>query len=208
MPKTMNLSPFCRGLFPATDFVADRSVKNFRASTSKRAKPCPAQHFQGRPDWQLKHAFGQVPNFDRGKSLDHDIRIEGAHFAQEPQIPLLFQTGVEPADHVYLGNSEREGIANRADNLLDRELEGMRVSLSGGKGAELTRKDADVRIIDVTIVNVGCDVAVLLLADSAGHDAEGIQVLRPKHLESFGLGNALPGLDLFGNRSKIVGNER
>src|SRR5947207_11450777 len=141
-----------------------------------------------------------MANLNRGECLDHHVTIQRAHFAQEPQIPLLFQTWMQPADHVDFGNSERECITNGPHDFLDRKLERMRVALPSGKGAELAGEDADVRIIEVAIVYVGREVAVLLFAHRRDHDPYGVQVFTTKELERVALVNALPALDLFGDR--------
>ena len=45
-------------------------------------------------------------------------------------------------------------------------------------------------------------------AHRARYHAQGIEVLRVKQLERVRIGETLPALDLFGNRSKVSGNER
>ena len=79
---------------------------------------------------------------------------------------------MQPADHVHLGDAGAERFLHRRDDLVDRALEGMRIALLRREGAELTGENADVRVVDVAIEDVGGDVAVLPLADGVGHDAE------------------------------------
>ena len=58
-------------------------------------------------------------------------------------------------------------VLHGGDDFIDRELKGMRVALPRRERAELAREDADVRVVDVAIVNVGREVAVLPLAHGA-----------------------------------------
>ena len=68
--------------------------------------------------------------------------------------------------------------SHRADDIVDRALESVGISLFRRERAELAGENADVRVIDVAIQDVGGDVAVLLLAHRAGHDAQSVQIVR------------------------------
>ena len=57
-------------------------------------------------------------------------------------------------------------------------LESVRVALFRRKSAELAGENADVGIVDVTIVNVSGEVAVFALAHCARHDAESVEIIR------------------------------
>src|SRR5260370_996255 len=76
----------------------------------------------------------------------------------------------------------------------------MRITFLRGECAELAREHTDVRVIDVTIEDVGGDVAVFLLPHRARHDAEGVQVVRLIKLQRVLLGNPFVLRNLLSDR--------
>ena len=73
----------------------------------------------------------------------------------------------------------RAGLLARANDFLDRIFKRMGIALLGGESAELTREDADVGVVDVTVVNVGGEIAVLSFAHHIRHHPQRIQIGRP-----------------------------
>ena len=71
-----------------------------------------------------------------------------------------------------------ERFAHRVDNFVNRVFEGVSVPFFGRECTELAREDANVGVIDVAVVNVGREVAVLSLANGAGHDAKRVEIIR------------------------------
>ena len=61
---------------------------------------------------------------------------------------------MKSAYHVDFSDPERQRLSDNADNFIDRIFEGVRITLFRRKSAELAGKDADVGVINVTIVNV------------------------------------------------------
>ena len=72
----------------------------------------------------------------------------------------------ESARRTFLDNSSIRG-----------QLEGVRIALARAESAELAGEDAEVRVVDVLIVNVRGDVAVLPFANHIGDHPERIQAL-------------------------------
>ena len=79
----------------------------------------------------------------------------------------------------------------------------MRITLFGGESTELAGQDADVGIINVTIVNVGCIVAVLPLAHHVGNHSKSVKIVRTIETERIRLRDPLLRLNLFSNRSEF-----
>ena len=75
------------------------------------------------------------------------------------------------------GNALRKSFADDANNFINRVFKRMRVTFLGCEGAELTGENANVGVVDVTVVNVGGVVAVLLFARRAGHDSERVKIV-------------------------------
>ncbi len=101
-----------------------------------------------------------------------------------------------------------ERFLHGGDDVVDRALEGVSVALLGRERAKLAGENAEVRVIDVAIQDVGRHVAVLLLADRAGHDSERVEIVGTIQLKRFGLRDALPAIDLLSDGLKVGWNER
>ena len=55
------------------------------------------------------------------------------------EVPLLFQSGMQSADHVHLGDSKGKRIGHGVNNFVNCIFECVRVAFLGGKRAELAR---------------------------------------------------------------------
>ena len=84
---------------------------------------------------------------------------------------------MQSADHVHLGDPKGKRISHRLNNFVNCIFKCMSVAFLGGKSAELARQDADVRVIDVAIVDVSCVVAVLPLAHHVGDDSKSVKIV-------------------------------
>src|SRR2546423_3913558 len=208
VPDAMDIQPFLGAFLSATKFVTHLRIEYLGAATSQRAETGVLQDRESFWDGDLEDPLGEMADFDRGEGLDDDLRIERAQSLQQLEIPFLVQRRVKTADHVHLGDTGGERFFDGGDNIIDRALESMGVPLLRCKGAKLAGKDADVRVINVAIQDVSRDVAVFPLTHRTCHYAQGVQIVRAIELERIGIGKALLALDLFGNGSKITGNER
>ena len=94
---------------------------------------------------------------------------------------------MQPADHVDFGYPKGQRLPDSAGNFINRVFEGVRITLSSRKSAELAGKDADDGVIDVTIVNVGRVVASFSLAQNVGDHSERVQVVRTVKRNRIGL---------------------
>ena len=128
-----------------------------------------------------------MTNLDRGKGFDMKIRIKRAQPVQKVEIPFFLQAGVQPADHMHFSDSKAERIAYHVDDFLNGVLKGVGVAFFSGESAELAGEDANIRIIDVTIVDVRRVIAVLSLALDIGDHSKRIQVARTVQLKSVSL---------------------
>src|SRR5947209_10551485 len=97
-----------------------------------------SQKIESVADRQPEHALREMSDFNRRERLDVQVWIERAQALQQLQIPLLLQGRVQTANHVNFSNALRKSFRNDIDNLIDRILERMCVSLLCGKRAELT----------------------------------------------------------------------
>ena len=110
---------------------------------------------------------------------------------------------MQPADHVHFSDSKGQRVPDRADNFVDRILEGMRVTFFCGESTKLTRKDANVGVIDVTIVDIGREVAVFSLTQNVGDYSQCVQVARAIERERIGLRDSLTSFNFFGDWPKF-----
>ena len=90
---------------------------------------------------------------------------------------------MQPAYHMHFRNPERERIAHHADNFVNRIFKRVRITLFGGESTELTGQNADVGIIDVTVVNIGRVIAVLAFAHHVGNHPKGVKIVRTIKIE-------------------------
>src|SRR5438876_10539971 len=104
---------------------------------------------------------------------------------------------MQPADHVDFGYPKGQRLPDSTDNFIDRVFEGVRITLFSRKSAELAGKDADVGVINVTIVNVGRVVAVFSGAHNVGDHSERVQVTRTVERNRIGLCDSLGRLIFF-----------
>ena len=135
----------------------------------------------------MKNSLCEVAHFDRSESFDVKIGIERAQVTQKLEVPIFFQGRVEPTHHVHFRYSNAKCFSDRGNNFVNRVFEGVSVTFLRGESAELAREDANVGVIDVTIVNIGGVVAVLLLAHDIRHDSKRVEIIRAVESESISL---------------------
>jgi hypothetical protein len=174
VPDPMDIEPFGGAFLAAAKLVADVGIEDLCAPTGKRAQTSVPKSSEGVGDRELEDTLGQMANLDRCEGFDDQVWVESAHSLEQFDVPLLFQSGVQPADHVNLSNAGSQRFFDSRGNVIYRTLKGVGIPLLRRKGAKLTRENAQIRVVDVAIEDVGGDVAILLLAKRAGHNAEGI----------------------------------
>src|SRR5215470_2534388 len=137
MPGAMHVEPLVGGFFAAADLVPHDWIKNLGATTGDRTKARFAKSFQCIANRHLENALGQMAGFDGGECLYMQLRIKRSEPSQEFEIPVLFQTGMQSADHVHFGDSKGKRIRHGLNNFVNCIFECVRVTLFGGKCAEL-----------------------------------------------------------------------
>ena len=113
---------------------------------------------------------------------------------------------MKPTHHMDLGDTERQGFADNANNFLDGVFKRMRIAFPGGEGAELARKNADVGVVDVAVVDVTGVISVLSLAHHIRHHPEGVQIARLIQSHPLGIVDALLRFNFLCNGPKRVGD--
>ena len=109
-----------------------------------------------------------MPDFNRRESFDMKVGIESAQRFDQLDIPFAWQSRVQSSDHMNLGDSLPDRLRGRGLDLRNRHFKGMRVSLTGAKSAELTGENANIRIIDIPVQDVGRAILVFAPANNAG----------------------------------------
>ena len=71
---------------------------------------------------------------------------------------------MQPTNHMDFGHALSQSILDNGNDLTGRLLKRMRVSLLRRECAELARENANIRVVNVPVVNVGRVVAVPLFA--------------------------------------------
>src|ERR1700730_8069294 len=83
----------------------------------------------------------------------------------------------------------------------------MRVAFPGAEGAELARENADVRVIDIPVQNIGGAIAVLSLPNNVCDESERIDVGGAIKADSFVLADPFRGNDLIEDLAQFLRNK-
>ena len=115
----------------------------------------------------------QVDHFRRRQRVQLERRIALLDRAEQILVPLDRQVGIVAALQQQLHAAERDRLVDLLEDLLEAED----VALAGAdrpvERAEVAARDADVRVVDVAVDDVGDDaVRVLARADAVGQLAE------------------------------------
>ncbi len=137
MPGAMYVKPFSGGFLAATDLVAHDRIKNLGATTGDRTEAGFAKNFQRVANRHLEDSLGQMADFDGSECLNVKLRIKRAQSFQKIEIPLFFQSRMQSADHVHLGDPERQRIRHGLNDFVNCVFECVGVPFLGGKRAEL-----------------------------------------------------------------------
>src|SRR6266513_2969730 len=119
-----------------------------------------------------------MTNLDGSKGFYVKGGIKSAQPSDKIEIPILFQRRMKSADHMHFGDSQAKRIAHHADDFIDRVFKRVRITFLRGESAKLAGENANIRVIDVTIVDVSCVVAVFSFAHDVGHDAKRVEIVR------------------------------
>ena len=85
---------------------------------------------------------------------------------------------MQAAYHVHLGHAQEKARPRTArDDFVDSIFKRVRVAFPGCKRAELAGENADVRVIDVAIVDVGREVTVFPLAHDVRDHSKRVEIV-------------------------------
>jgi hypothetical protein len=148
-----------------------------------------------------------VANLDRSECFDMEARIKCAKVSQKVQVPFARESRMKAADHMNFGDPKLERLTCCLDDLGDGQFESMRVAFPGAKGAELARENADVRIIDVPIQDIGGSIPVFPLPNDVGDETKRIDVCGAIEARCFVLIDPFSCHDLIADRAQFLRNE-
>jgi hypothetical protein len=111
---------------------------------------------------------------------------------------------VQSADDVQFGDAEGERFLRIFSHLLDGQLEAVGVAFLAGERTELAAQDAVVRIVDVTVQDIGGVVAHLPLPRLIGQRAESVQILGLEQPQRIRLVEAFAGSGFFAEVTKFA----
>src|ERR1051326_8840486 len=111
---------------------------------------------------------------------------------------------MQAAYHMDFGDPKRERFPHSANDFINRRLEGVRIALFCGKSAKLARKNADVGVIDVTVMNVSGVVTVFSLAQNVSDHSRRVEVMRAVKRDRIGLSESLGCLNFLGDRPEFL----
>ena len=134
----MDIEPFGGGFLAPADLVAHNRIEDLGATSGDRAKPGFTQSFQRVANRHFENSLSQMPNLDRGKCLDVQVRIERAQPPQEVQIPIFLQRRMQTAYHMHLGDTQGKRVPHSTHDFVSSIFERVRVAFPGCKRAELT----------------------------------------------------------------------
>jgi len=162
-----NLKPALAGKLFLAGALSDPGAEHLGPTAGDRTQPGGNQFLKGLGH-RLSGKLGQMGNLYTGKGLDVDLGPHLLDAAQHVQIILVRQIRVNPAHHMHLGDGFSQTLPHLGLDLLHRHLIGLRRLFVLAKGAELTKIGADVRVIDVLIVDEIGAVAVDPLPHQVG----------------------------------------
>ena len=121
--------------------------------------------------------LGEERDLDRREALQVDVRPDPLEAAQQLQVVVPWQAGVQSVDDVHLGKRPSGALAQLAPGLLEAHRVGAVVArLEAREGAEQAARHADVGRLQPDVVVEKGVVAVPLLALAVREPADGEQV--------------------------------
>lgn len=106
-----------------------------------------------------------------------------------------------------LSDALRKRFSHHLDNLVDGVFKSVSVAFFRRERTKLTRENTDIGIVDVAVVNVACEISILLFADGAGEYPERVEIVASIQVERFSVRYSLPRLDFLCDASKMSWNQ-
>ncbi len=115
----------------------------------------------------------QVDHLGRRQGVQPKCRVARLHRSEQVLVPLDRQVGIVPALQQQLAAAERDGLVDLAEDFVEPEHVPFRRSDRTVERAEVAARDADVRVVDVAIDDVGDDaIGMTARTDFVGQRAE------------------------------------
>ena len=203
----MNVRPLLGSLFSLANLVADTLVEDLRAASGDGPE---AAFFQEDKRFAQRHfedPVGKVPDLHRGERLDDQVRIQSPEVAEQIQIPLSGKCRMKPADHMDFRDPQPQGTPDGLDNLGTRHLEGVLLALLRPERAELAGKQADVRVVNVAVVDERGDITVDPLPHHVGKLPDPVEIPAGIEDQCVLIGNSRAGTDLVRYRTEFGGQK-
>ena len=188
---------------PGRDEPAHAVGEDLRAAAGQRPEPCVAQlaqHLLVREAAELRH----VVDLARGEQLQVHVRHRLVELRDDLDVVVEVDVRALAADHVDLGEAAELALAKRVlDELLGRVRVGAFLLLRDCEGAELALHAADVRLVEVEVLDeVDLVVPAALTAREIRQLAEREDVVRLHQQEAVLEVEPLAGDDLLADRSR------
>ncbi len=123
---------------------------------------------------QSRHAR-EVDDLGRRQRVQLELGIALLDRAEEIFVPLQRQVGVVAALQQQLHAADRDGLVDLAEDLVEAEDIAAGIADGPVERAEVAARDADVRVVDVSIDDVGDDACRMLAgANVVGHAGQPI----------------------------------
>src|SRR5262245_40547443 len=180
----MNVEPLVRVFLAGRDQPAHAIREHLGAAAGQRAEPHGAQleqHFLVRQAAELRH----VVDLARREQLQVDVRHGLVQLPHDLDVVVEVHVRALAADHVDLGEAGQLALAKRVrDELLGRVRVRALLLLGDGEGAELALHAADVRLVEVQVLDeVDVVRAAAPAACEVGQLPEAQDVVRLHQLE-------------------------
>src|SRR5262249_44454281 len=92
---------------------------------------------------------------------------------------------MEPADHMDFSYALSKRLLDCLLDLIDSHFESVRITLTRPESAKLTRKNADIRIVDISVQDISRAVPVLSFRAAVGDQPKPFHVVGTKKLARF-----------------------
>ena len=180
----VDVEPDVRVLLAGRDEPPHAVGEDLGAAARERAEPGGlqlAQHLLVREPGERRH----VVDLGRRVALEEHVRQRLVELRDRVEVEVEVDVRVLAVDHVDLGEPVQLALRDRVgDELVGRERVGVRLLLRRREGAELALHAADVRLVQVEVLDeVDAVVAAAHAAREVGELAEREQVVRLEQRE-------------------------
>ena len=168
-----DVEPFVGGrLAVAVEQLAHAVDENLGAAAGNAVEPGGDQAIDHRGHRQLRQPR-DVNHLRRRQRVQLELRIALLDRAEQILVPRQRQIGIVAALQQQLDAADGDRLVDLPEQLVEAEHVALRRSDRPIERAEVAPRDADVRVVDVAVDDVGDDaVGMLARADAVGEPAE------------------------------------